>query len=392
MTLPQRRPGRVRGAVARAGRVLPRPGGGARPDPDGVRQAAGGEPGGVVPAGRVQGRDRGDALDDLPPGLGDRPGDGPARRWRWTPRSRSSTAPSGPTPSPTAACRSSAGWGCCARARSSGCCGTCGCCGSSRAPPRCRSSSSPGPSGSGRPSTGGDVHALAWRPPARVSTCKEEGDPRRVTVRGQQHHRRPGGFGPNEWLVDELYQQYLEGPEQRRQGVVGLLRGLPAADGPGRPPRAAATNGGPGAGRDAPRPRSGRRAHPRRRAADAARRRRARRRAGGPEAGRRPGQPAGAPPPASDAAPAAEASRQARPSSGGDVVTAQGPGRPRRHQHGGQPRGPDRDQRPGGPGQAAHRQPHRHQQPPAARPRRQGLVHPPDRLRGGQGARRRCRR
>ena len=40
----------------------------------------------------------------------------------------------------------------------------------------------------------------------------------------------------------------------------------------------------------------------------------------------------------------------------------------------------------GGPGQAAEGQPHRHQQPPRARPRRQGVLHPPDRLRAGQGA------
>ena len=38
------------------------------------------------------------------------------------------------------------------------------------------------------------------------------------------------------------------------------------------------------------------------------------------------------------------------------------------------------------PGQAADRQPHRDQQPPEARPRRQGLLHPPDRLRDGPGA------
>ena len=53
---------------------------------------------------------------------------------------------------------------------------------------------------------------------------------------------------------------------------------------------------------------------------------------------------------------------------------------------------PDRDQRPLGAGQAALGQPHRHQQPPRPRPRRQGVVHPPDRLRAGQGAARRCRR
>ena len=53
---------------------------------------------------------------------------------------------------------------------------------------------------------------------------------------------------------------------------------------------------------------------------------------------------------------------------------------------------PDRHQRARGPGQAAVRQPHRDQQPPRPRPRRQGLVHPPHRLRDGPGAARRCRR
>ncbi len=27
---------------------------------------------------------------------------------------------------------------------------------------------------------------------------------------GSTASKTPGGFGPNEWLVDELYQQYLE--------------------------------------------------------------------------------------------------------------------------------------------------------------------------------------
>ena len=58
-----------------------------------------------------------------------------------------------------------------------------------------------------------------------------------------------------------------------------------------------------------------------------------------------------------------------------------------RAEHGRQPHGPDRDQRAHGAGQAAVGQPHRHQQPPRPRPRRQGLVHPPHRLRAGQGAR-----
>ena len=36
-------------------------------------------------------------------------------------------------------------------------------------------------------------------------------------------------FGPNEWLVDELYQQYLTDKNIGRQGLVGVLRGLQAA-------------------------------------------------------------------------------------------------------------------------------------------------------------------
>ena len=47
--------------------------------------------------------------------------------------------------------------------------------------------------------------------------------------------------------------------------------------------------------------------------------------------------------------------------------------------------GADRDQRAGHPGQADDRQPDRHQQPPQAHPRRQDLLHAPDRLRVGAG-------
>ena len=55
-------------------------------------------------------------------------------------------------------------------------------------------------------------------------------------------------------------------------------------------------------------------------------------------------------------------------------------------EHGRQPHRPDRHQRALGAGEAAVGQPHRHQQPPRPRPRRQGVLHPPDRLRAGQGA------
>ena len=129
-----------------------------------------------------------------------------------------------------------------------------------------------------------------------------------------------GGFGPNEWLVEELYQQYLADKDSVDEAWWDFFQDYRPATGR-RPLRAAAT---------APRPRardrhgtgSGRPAHPRRTAADAARRRRSRAGAGGPEAGRRPGQPAdpagAAPPPAAQAA--------ATPSTGsGDVTTLKGP-------------------------------------------------------------------
>ena len=55
----------------------------------------------------------------------------------------------------------------------------------------------------------------------RVEPCREEGEKRRVAVSlragavqqpGSTAGKAPGGFGPNEWLVDEIYQQYLRDP------------------------------------------------------------------------------------------------------------------------------------------------------------------------------------
>ncbi len=57
------------------------------------------------------------------------------------------------------------------------------------------------------------------------------------------------------------------------------------------------------------------------------------------------------------------------------------PGQGHRHQHDHQPGGSDRHQRAGHPGEAADRQPRGHQLQPGPRPRRQGLLHAPDRLR-----------
>ena len=66
----------------------------------------------------------------------------------------------------------------------------------------------------------------------------------------------------------------------------------------------------------------------------------------------------------------------------GDAPAAARCGGPHRQQHGGEPRSADRDVGARGARQAARGQPPDPQQPPRARPRRQGVVHAPDRLRG----------
>ena len=65
-------------------------------------------------------------------------------------------------------------------------------------------------------------------------------------------------------------------------------------------------------------------------------------------------------------------------------------GGPHRGQHGGLAGRPHRHQRAGGSGQAARGQSHHHQQPALPDHRRQGQFHPSDRLRSGQGAHRRA--
>ena len=224
-------------------------------------------------------------------------------------------------------------------------------------------------------------------------------------------------FGPNEWLVDELYQQYLQDKNSVDKAWWEFFEDYQPGD-RGTNGRTAAA----GASTAAPAPKGDQR--PARQQARPARRE-ARRRAGAPRpprAGRR-GRPAQAAP--AKAAPARRP-RQARgqgtePSTsvaegpqGGDTPTPITREAPAKKSPGPLNEGevkplrgaaarvvtnmeaslqvPDRDQRARGPGQAAHRQPHRHQQPPGPRPRRQGLLHPPHRLRAGPGAGRRCRR
>ena len=98
-----------------------------------------------------------------------------------------------------------------------------------------------------------------------------------------------------------------------------------------------------------------------------------------PRPHRRPPRPKSAPAPA-EAEAAAPAPAEGR--RGSDTARRRGRSG---QEHVGLAGSADRDQRAGHPGQADDRQPDRHQQPPQAHPRRQDLVHAPDRLRAGAG-------
>ena len=201
-------------------------------------------------------------------------------------------------------------------------------------------------------------------------------------------------FGPNEWLVDELYQRYLADPSSVAMewwnffadyrpppGSPAQPAAAPRAAGPAPAPAA------PGTGRACRTGRTGERRTWRAAAPGNAAPAQAPARAPAPPAApagtaaapARPAQPAPDGKPAGEPASAAPRARQHR---GAAARRRRAHGR----QHGGQPRRPHGDQRPGHPGQAAGRQPDRDQQPPGPRPGREGLVHPPHRLRRGAGA------
>ncbi len=224
---------------------------------------------------------------------------------------------------------------------------------------------------------------LSEAAPATPATGAGEGAPHEHSGDGAASK----DFGPNEWLVDELYQRYLADPGSVDMAWWNFFADYSPPAGSAAA-RAAAQQGLPAA--PAPAPRRGRRPrlarHPRP-AAQAP--------AAPPQAGpagqasapAKAAAPAAAPPrPAAPPAPAHVPRRRPRPRQGAPRGPAARRGRPDRGQHGRQPERPHRDQRPDGARQAADRQPHRHQQPPGPRPGRQGVVHPPDRVRGGQGA------
>ncbi len=253
---------------------------------------------------------------------------------------------------------------------------------------------------------------LLSRRSRRISTRLKPAEPSPGTGESAGHEHSADGaaskdFGPNEWLVDELYQRYLADPGSvdmawwnffadytppasarggDRRPAAPAAHGTTTANGtapatapggPAAPAPAPAAAAGPAAGPGArpaagPRPhRSGRTGGPPARHGPArpgpARRRAAGR--PGPARGGRDGQPR-------------PGARRRRP--------AARRGRPDRRQHGVQPERAHRDQRPDHPGQAAHRQPDRDQQPPGPGPGRQGVVHPPHRVRRGPRAGRRA--
>ena len=258
------------------------------------------------------------------------------------------------------------------------------------------------------------------RSPARIP-ARTPADPRiTASAAGEQDatagsapggcRRAPGtDFGPNELLVDELYQRYQADPgsvdrawwnffADYRPEPADARRAAGAASPAGRDSLGARRAAGSARRPAATATRPAAPARP-----DTAQAPPAPPRHG--HAGRRPlgaargtARPAGTAPLADRAVPHRATRRPARPASPPGQLRRP-PGRPHRDpaarrglphrgQHGGQPRGPDRHIGPGRPGQAAGRQPDRDQQSPRPRPRRQGLLHPPDRLRGRQGARR----
>ena len=235
----------------------------------------------------------------------------------------------------------------------------------------------------------------------RSRTAAEVGDPS-VSQKAEPDSTR-ADFGANEWLVDELYEQYLKDKNSVDPAWWDFFEGYKPEDGRRRRP-------GPGAA-DAARRAAPRRRRPTPGRTAGAARRSPRHRPPPPRARARP--PAARP--AATAAP--------RPPSRADADVARSPtaqpatapvrpGRaratpPRRRRRPrppttsqklrgpaarvvtnmeAAPRGPDRDLGARRPGQAHGRQPHRHQQPPRPRPRRQDLVHAPHRLRARRGA------
>ena len=206
------------------------------------------------------------------------------------------------------------------------------------------------------------------------------------------------GFGPNEWLVDELYQAVPRRPERVDQAWWDFFADYQPAD--MTLPRAIARAGRrrraghrPAANGAATRRRPRRRPRPRR--ASGAERHR--------PAGSEPPAPSSrrpaplTPEPTATAAPtlpsAAVTRARVRASAGSETSPLRGAGGPRRHQHGDLSlEVPTATSVRAVPAKLLIDNRIVINNHLARAPRRQGLLHPPHRLRPGQGARRRCRR
>ena len=271
------------------------------------------------------------------------------------------------------------------------------------------------------------LHLLAWRtnvddrrdPWQSPPTCTHErGEARRARTNPSSPSSStvssatvPEEFGANEWLVEEMYDRFQADPRaSTRPGWTTSRRTATARPAPTHDQRRAEHHTDPqhpapstqvprrtasrarAAARGQEPKAAGAQARRAATAADAARRPDADPRARWPSPGRRPRPPSRprAPPTRSPRS----SRRPRRPTPATSRPTPCCAARPARTvaEHGRLADRPDRDLGPLGPGQAAVGQPHRHQQPPRPRPRRQGVVHPPDRLRAGQGAQGRCRR
>ena len=199
-------------------------------------------------------------------------------------------------------------------------------------------------------------------------------------------------FGQNEWLVEEMYRKFREDPssvdpswheflvDYSPEPTAGTSStagdGQPAAPtappepGPAPAPKSADGNGAPAKAEQAPQPTA-------RRRLDACQEE-------APPAKTQPPPPRPTWRSPSRRSEARRETRLRRRRRGAGAARRRRRGR---EEHVGVAGRADRDQRARHPGQADDRQPHRHQQPPQAHPRRQDLVHPPAGLRdraGGQ--------
>ena len=169
------------------------------------------------------------------------------------------------------------------------------------------------------------------------------------------------GFGPNEWLVDEIYQQYLADKDSVDPAWWDFFADYQPADATLPKPPVSTGNGHPNGAVEAPPTQATQ-------TAVAA-----------------PAQPEPPTPAATRAAQSAGADEfESVPLRGAAARVVDNMQTSLTV--------PDRDVGPRGPGQAPHRQPHRDQQPPGQGPRRQGVVHPPHRLGRRPGGRAACPR